>query len=103
MPIEARTRIGLSSRRDIAVTDHRFNLVAATKFSEQAVEGQVLGSLKRKPVTALEFDADGKVVAVISSHPIRNSCMPGPSGAGNELNQLAVTADQKVSRNPQGL
>ena len=38
MPVEARTRIGLSSRRDIAVPRHRFDRVAAPKLGHQSIE-----------------------------------------------------------------
>ena len=103
MPLKARTGIGFAPRRNITVADHRFNRIAATQVGKQLVERQVLGILEGKLVTTLEFDADGEVVAILSTQPGRNTGMPGTAGAGNELDQFAVTANKEMGRNPQVL
>lgn len=100
MPVEAGTWIGLAPRRDVAVPDHRIDSVAIMQLREESAQDPVLNVLEWKPVTTLEFNADGKVVAVLAAPPGRNARMPGTSGAGNELDQFAVAANQEVGRNP---
>lgn len=100
-PIKAWTRISLASGRNVTVADNGLNRIMAPQVGEQAVEGQVLGILKRQFVTALKFDAERKVIAVLSPHPARDTCMPGAARAGNKLDQFAIAAHKKMGRNLQ--
>lgn len=101
MPIEARARICLAPRRDVAVTDHAFDRVTLTQFGKQLVESQVLSVFEWTLVAALEFDTNGKVVAVLPPHPIGSAGVPSAKGAWNELNQLSIATDEEMGRNPQ--
>lgn len=85
------------------MTDYRFNRIAPSQFAEQMVQHLILSILERLPITALQFDADREIIAVRTPHPGGNPGMPGSTGAGNELDQLAVAPDQEVCCDAQAL
>jgi len=102
-PVKAWAGVRLAPRRNIAVAHHRLQRIVAAQLSEQPIEGPILDALEGGMVAALELDADGEVVAVLPPQPVRNAGVPCPPRARNELDQLAVTADEEVGRYPQGV
>lgn len=61
----------------------------------------ILSIAERLIIGAFQFDAQGKVVARLTPLETRDTGMPGPIQAGNELGDGAVTLDQKMRRNTQ--
>src|SRR5262245_12276380 len=100
-PIKARTRIVLSRRRDMLVADHRFDGVAPRQRAQQRNQLRILRGLEAIAFETFELDADRVVVAVAAVAPLRRAGVPGTSVTRNELQQLALAADHKVSRHLQ--
>jgi hypothetical protein len=67
----------------------------------QAAQGFILCGFKWPVVHAFELYAYGVVVAVVAAQVVRLSGMPSPIGAGHELPERAVAADEEVGRNLQ--
>ena len=76
MPVETRTRIGLASRRYVAVTNYCFDRMVLAKLCQQLIQRLILCVLEGPLVTAFELDAYGKIVAVFTPLPTGGAGMP---------------------------
>ena len=58
---------------------------------------------KRLEIAAFQFNTDGKGIAFFSALKRRYACMIGHVVAGNELDGFALTADEKMAGDAQGV
>src|SRR5438270_13795655 len=82
-PVESRPRIRLAAGCNVAVSDHtvaRQAGIGAAQGGDHPGECMVLGGLVSQGVGALEFDADGIVIARLASFEAGSSGMPGAIG-----------------------
>lgn len=100
-PIEMRPGIRLASGRYVAVTDDVGNRIDRAQQLHERQQHSVLRRRKRNIIRTLKFDANRKIVAVLAPAPVGYAGMPRAQGAGHELQQLAVAADQQVGRHAQ--
>src|SRR5262249_26451580 len=100
-PVEGRARIGLAAWRDVAVTDHLGNGIAAAQSASKPRHRRVLRALVGDVVRAFQLDADGKSVAVRASSPAGAAGVPSAQRAWNELNETSVAPDQEMRRDAQ--
>src|SRR5690606_17363036 len=67
-PVKKCARIGLASRRDVAVPTDTLGTkagIGAQQHPDQGDQRVILGFAERQLIGALQLDADGKVVAVL--------------------------------------
>jgi adenosylmethionine-8-amino-7-oxononanoate aminotransferase len=98
-PVECRTRIGLASGRNVAMPDHPIRgqaRVGPAQRRDHAGERMILRRIVGKRVGALEFDADGKVVAGLTTGEARPSGMPGAFSEPDVLGDRTVAPDDQV-------
>jgi len=98
-PVEGSARIGLAPWRDVGMPGDIRDRVARGERASQRGEARVLRVGVRHLTGALEFDADGKVVAAYPPLPDRLAGVPRTLGARDELDQLAVATDEEMSGN----
>src|SRR5579859_4764518 len=95
-PVEVRARVGLATRRDVAVRSDIAQRQPASQLADETREARVLSVGEDAVVDALELDADGKIVAAAATAPGRGAGMPRAALDRHELHQLAVAADQEM-------
>ncbi len=89
IPIEKRPRIGLSRRRNVAVTDQTLDAERRQQIKQILKQGPkccVLGIREGLLITPFEFYADGKIIAARTALPIRITGVPRASENVDELN-----------------
>src|SRR4029434_8687575 len=96
VPVERRAGIGLAVRRDVRMSGHVLDRIAASEGLEESREHRVLRALVGDVVGAFELDADRKVVAVGAAAETRHAGVPRPLVAGHELQESSVAAHEKV-------
>lgn len=103
MPIEEMSGIGFPVRRDVLMTGNGLNRIMLGNGGQQGLQAGVLCFGKRLEIAAFQFDTDGKGIAFFSALKRRYACMIGHVVAGNELDGFALTADEKMAGNAQGV
>src|SRR4029450_7277501 len=98
LPVEARTRVGLASSRDLAVADDRFKWICRSERVEQPIERCVLGGFESGEVGSLECDADREIVAASAPRILRRPGVPGAVATRDELGASTVALEQEVRR-----
>src|SRR3954468_17132722 len=96
-PVEPGTRVGLASRRDLAMGGDVAQGKAVSQGLNERNQLSVLHILERPVVRPLELDADGEVVARAAAVPAGSAGVPGAHRRRDELDQRAVAAQEKVS------
>ena len=95
--------IGFPVRRDVLMTGNDLNWVMFGDSGQQGLQAGVLCFGKRLEIAAFQFDTDGKSVAFFSALKRRYAGMIGRVVAGNELDGFALTADEKMAGDAQGM
>lgn len=98
-PVKSIPGIFFSSRRYVFVTRNVLDGVALNDGCTQACERFVLTIFKVVTFDALQFDADGVVVAVVPSQMAGDAGVPRPVIATDKLPEVAIAADIEVCRN----
>jgi hypothetical protein len=101
IPVEARTRIGLASGRDVGVADDVFNGIGTPQDADQPSQADVLDGSERLIVAPFELDTEREVVTAFSTTPSGYTRMPGTTNGRKELDQVTVAANEEVCRHPQ--
>ena len=99
-------RIQFSARRYVLMAGHVGQRVLLRHGGDQVGQGLVLHGGEGVALQALEFHANGVVVAVVPPPVARWAGVPSAVVATDKLPQAAVTADEKVGRDlqaPDGL
>lgn len=99
-PVERWAGVDLPSGRDVRVTGDIGDRVARGQRARKFRQPSVLRVSEGRRTGAFQLDADGKIVAARPALPARVARMPRAPGAGNELDQFTVTADEEVSGYP---
>src|SRR5262249_46336170 len=100
-PIERCTRIRLATGRDVAVPHDAFTSerrIRRQQSLDQRRERFVLRTFVRQTVGAFELDADREIVARGASAVFRLAGVPRALVKRDELHDLAVAPDERVSR-----
>lgn len=100
-PIEGRTGIGFTLRRNIAVTHHMVpgdSRICRHNAGRHLRESLILVAAIGPVITAFQFNADGEIIAPRPRAELRFARMPGPLGKWDELNQLAFAPNEQVRR-----
>jgi hypothetical protein len=95
-PVERGSGVGLSSWRDLVVAGNVRDRITPAQRAGEAAEHRILGIRVSQQIGALEFDANGKIVASFAALPRRSSGVPGAQCARDELQQRTVALDQEV-------
>ena len=95
--------IGFPVRRDVLMTGNGLNRVMFGNGGQQGLQVGVLCFGKRFEIAAFQFDTDGEGIAFFSALKRRYAGMIGHVVAGNELNGFALTADEKMAGDAQGV
>ncbi len=95
--------IGFPVQRDVLMTGNGLNRIMLGNSGQQGLQAGVLCFGKRLEIAAFQFDTDGKSIAFFSALKRRYSGMIGHVVAGNELDSFALTADEKMAGNAQGV
>ena len=103
MPIEEMSGIGFPVRRDVLMTGNGLNRIMFGNGGQQGLQAGVLCFGKKLEIAAFQFNTDGKGVAFFSALKRRYACMIGYVVTGNELDGFALTADEKMAGNAQGV
>lgn len=95
-PVKQRAGVSLASRCDVRmpcdITHRQSNRKRADQFDEHPILS--IGE-STTPIT-FEFDANRMIIAAHPTPVTRGSGMPGPILNGNELQQFARAADEKM-------
>ncbi len=97
-PIEARSRILLSTWGDVLMSSDMRNRVPIPQLSAQVRQCFVLRVFEGVAFQAFEFNANRIVVAVVPFSPGGCAGVPSPGICVYELNQLAIPTNKKVGR-----
>lgn len=100
-PIEKRARITFASRRNVRMPGNVTSWISPSQTPQQLLQRRVLALVERLRVTSFQFDSKRKIVATFAPAPFRHSSVPSAAICRYELNQLTVTADEKMRRHPQ--
>ena len=95
--------IGFPVRRDVLMTGNGLNRVMFGDSGQQGLKADVLCFGKRLEIAAFQFDTDGEGIAFFSALKRRYTGMIGHVVAGNELDGFALTADEKMAGDAQGV
>lgn len=95
--------IGFPVRRDVLMAGNGLNRVMFGNSGQQGLQAGVLCFGKRLEIAAFQFDTDGKGIAFFSALKRRYAGMIGHVVAGNELDGFALTADEKMAGDAQGV
>ena len=95
--------IGFPVRRDVLMTGNGLNRIMLGNSGQQGLQAGVLCFGKRLEIAAFQFDTDGKSIAFFSALKRRYAGMIGHVVAGNELDGFALTADEKMAGDAQGV
>ena len=95
--------IGFPVRSDVLMTGNSLNRVMFGNSGQQGLQAGVLCFGKRLEIAAFQFDTDGKGIAFFSALKRRYAGMIGHVVAGNELDGFALTADEKMAGDTQGV
>ena len=95
-PIKARTGIRLAIGRNVLMARNIGQRVAPRERLCQNGKSCVLCIAKCFVIGTFEFDADGKIIAALSTLKFRHAGMPRAVERGNELDGAAVTPNQKM-------
>lgn len=95
--------IGFPVQRDVLMTGNGLNRVMFGNSGQQGLQAGVLCFGKRFEIAAFQFDTDGEGIAFFSALKRRYAGMIGHVVAGNELNGFALTADEKMAGDAQGV
>src|SRR5437868_12680477 len=99
-PVEARAGIGLAARRDVAMRGDVAQRQPGFQPKNQTGQPGILCTGERTVLGALELDADREIIAARATAPGRGAGVPGTALDRDELDQLAVPADEEVRRHP---
>ena len=102
-PIEEMPGIGFPVRRDVLMTGNGLNRVMFGNSGQQGLQAGVLCFGKRLEIAAFQLDTDGEGIAFFSALKRRYAGMIGHVVAGNELDGFALTADEKMAGDAQGV
>ena len=98
IPIKIRAWIGFSARRYVGMSrDIRYWVMLAQRASEPP-ERFVLRIGEGLVIGALQFHADGEIIATLAAAPARLARMPSAPAGRDELCDLARTPDEKMGR-----
>ena len=75
------------------------NGISALKRSGERCQSLVLEIGKRRRIAALKLYTDGKIVTATLALPTGFARVPGTFFAGNKLDSLTVSPDEKMRRN----
>ena len=95
--------IGFPIRRDVLMAGNGLNRVMFGDSGQQGLQAGVLCFGKRLEIAAFQFDTDGEGIAFFSVLKRRYAGMIGHVVAGNELDGFALTADEKMAGDAQGV
>lgn len=101
-PVEKWTGVGLATGSDVLMTGHIGQRIPPAQGVGERRQHFVLKVGEGLEVGSLELDADGKVVAALSSMEAGHAGMPGPVIGRDELDQSTVALDDEMGRHPQG-
>ena len=102
-PIKAGTRVLLAAWRNVFVACDVCNWIGVGQGGAQGAQGFVLAGLKSVAIQTLQFNANGKIIALVLTLEAGHPRMPSPVFATDRLPQLALSADEKMGRNLQTL
>jgi len=102
-PIKTRAGVLFAARSDVFVAPDVCNRIVVGQRGAQGAEGFVLVGFKSLAIQALQFNANGEIVAIVLAVEARHPGMPSPVIAADQLPQLALSADEKMGRNLQTL
>jgi hypothetical protein len=95
-PVKTGPRIKLAAWRYMFVPHQVVYWELLHQVTAQRRQLTVLGGFERVSFKALEFDADGKVIAVVTPEMVRDSGMPCACLCADKLHQETVTPDEKM-------
>src|SRR3954470_5983995 len=99
-PVEARAGIGLAARRDVAMRGDVAQRPPGFQRRNQTGQAGILCTSERTALGALKLDADREIIAARAAAPGRGAGVPGTALDRDELDELAVPADEEVRRHP---
>ena len=99
-PDETGAGVGFACWRDIRVSGQCLDRIMLAQQPYQPEQLLVLRLIEWLLVATFEFYADGEIITTFAVLPGRYSGMPCALVARDKLNQLPVSADQKMRRNP---
>ena len=102
-PIQPRPGIGFAPRCNVFMAGDVAHRVALGQSRQQGQQGFILRWLKQATLQAFEFNADGKVIAVVTARKVRAPGMPGTRVTADKLPQFAATLDIKMRGDLQAL
>src|SRR5215470_8515644 len=102
-PVERWARIGLASRRDVAVANGFADGIAVLQRDGESHKAPVLPGGIGLGVGALELDPDREIVTALPPSPTRHAGVPCAPLAWHKLDDLAGASDEEVRRHPQPL
>ena len=88
-----------AARRNVFVAPDVCYRIVVGQRGAQGAEGFVLAGFKSLAIQALQFNANGEIVAIVLAIEARHPGMPSPVIATHQLPQLALSPDKKMGRN----
>ena len=101
IPVEMRSRIRFTPRRDVRVTRAGDNRVSIVERTCERAQSRILRIAVRNIVRTLEFDANREIIAMGATAPQRLPRMPGAALTRHELKKRAIAANKKMRGNTQ--
>ena len=99
LPVKIRAGVGFSLRGDVSVADNIMDRVGRLYRLSEFSQPGVLHGRKRLVIAAFQLDADREIIAAGTLLPAGYTGVPGAPGAGDELDDFSVTANEEMARN----
>ena len=103
LPVEKVAGVGFAVGSDVLMTGNNGDGVMPDQRLQQGFQRLILHFGKRLEIAAFQFNTDGKGIAFFSALKRRYAGMIGHVVAGNELDGFALTADEKMAGDAQGV